>query len=277
MKKTAIMMVLLIAFSTTLLGDYSDGETYNKTLKFPNPTADNYFSVDNINGWIEVTGYDGDEIIIEVKKAIKADSKSDLETGMKEAKLGVEIDGRYIRIFDDGPWRNKNYDWDDLDYEPTFYFIVKVPENTNIELETVNGDYIKVSGVKGNFNLSNVNGKIEMTGAEGYGKAKTVNGEVSVAFNKSPKDDCQFKTINGDVTAAFPEDANGEFSCKTLNGDVYTDFEVSYSTSHDVSKGHKGGRYRYESDNSLRLKIGDGGPQFKMSTINGDISIPLNN
>ena len=275
MKMMKLFTILCTLLAVTLFADYNDSEVYKKTLKFPDASAENHLEIDNINGWVEVEGYDGDEIIIEVEKIIRADSKRDLEKGMKEAKLGIEEEGRFIRIFDDGPWHDKNYDWDDLDYEPEYNFKVKVPENVELTAGTVNGKYVIVNGVKGNFRVSNVNGRIEMYGAEGSGKATTVNGKVIVEFNKSPKEDCTFKTINGEVNVTFPEDLNADISCKTLNGDVYTDFEVSYSTSREVDEGREGGKYVYHSDNSLRIKIGDGGPVFKMSTINGDISIPM--
>jgi DUF4097 and DUF4098 domain-containing protein YvlB len=64
---------------------------------------------------------------------------------------------------------------------------------------------------------------------------------------------------NGSVKLTLPEHAAFSAQANTSNGDVYTDFPLSTSGS----EGHK----------SLSGSVGTGGPQIRITTTNGDLSI----
>ncbi|MBN1223999.1 MAG: DUF4097 family beta strand repeat protein, partial [Candidatus Aminicenantes bacterium] len=157
-----------------------------------------------------------------------------------------------------------------------YNFFLKVPRRTNLYLKTVTGGDISVTDVKGDFDIQNVNGKIEMAGMAGSGDAHTVNGGIVIRFAKNPAEDCSFKTINGDIDIEFREGLSADFRLKTFNGDAYSDFPVDYLPAMAATQEHKHGKFVYKSDRFIGVRINTGGPEIRMDTLNGDLMINKN-
>ncbi len=73
------MMVLM---STWLMGQ-SFSEKISKELTFEKKSEKNAIIVANINGDINVVGYNGDKVIVEVNKQINAKTEARLAQGKK--------------------------------------------------------------------------------------------------------------------------------------------------------------------------------------------------
>ncbi len=252
-------------------------EEIKKSLRFQDTSQHKDLQVDNIWGSIEVTGYEGDTVELVAHKNIKARSEGRIQSAEQEVKLDITEEKNIIDIYVDGPFREQNKDRErryDLGYEVHYDFEIKVPRKTNIFIKTVTDGDIKVTGVDGEFEVRNVNGKIRMDDVAGSGIAHTVNGEVQVSFARNPKSDCSFKTINGDVEVAFIKDLSADFRLKSDFGDAYSDFPVSYlPTRSSATTERKNGKYIYKSNRFIDVRIGSGGPEIKMDTLNGDILI----
>src|SRR5690606_912875 len=76
-------------------------EKITKELSFGKSPDQNTLMVANINGDINVTGYDGDRIIIEVNKEVRAKTPARLEKG-KAVSLGVIDRADTIILYVDG-------------------------------------------------------------------------------------------------------------------------------------------------------------------------------
>ena len=61
---------------------------------------------------------------------------------------------------------------------------IQVPVNTSVELKTVNGGHIDVTGVSGDLDIENVNGPVTLKNVSGSVSAHTVNGSLTVALDK---------------------------------------------------------------------------------------------
>ncbi|MCJ7679327.1 MAG: hypothetical protein MUP70_01245, partial [Candidatus Aminicenantes bacterium] len=112
-------------------------------------------------------------------------------------------------------------------------------------------------------------------GIAGSGSAHTVNGEVQVNFDRNPQKDCSFKTINGDLELHFPNNLEADFRLKTFHGEAYTDFDYK-KLPVKVEKTEKNddkGKYVYRSNHIFGVRIGKGGPEITMDTLNGDLLI----
>ena len=64
-------------------------------------------------------------------------------------------------------------------YDVHFDFTIRVPRDVALRLCTINGGDVIVNGTRGDFDVDNVNGLIEMRGVAGSGSAHTVNGPVT--------------------------------------------------------------------------------------------------
>src|SRR6476659_8262924 len=58
-----------------------------KELKFEKTSSNNTLVLANINGSMKVQGYDGDKILIEAERTIKAKTDARLEQGKKEMQM----------------------------------------------------------------------------------------------------------------------------------------------------------------------------------------------
>ncbi len=278
MKRIIFFTLILSLLTPGLLAtDYKieKQEDMEKTLRFPSTTEAKILRVDNVFGSISVEGYDKKEVKVFVHKTIKAQDAKALQKAQEEVTLDMKEEGHTIDLYVDGPFRCQrgSRNWKNPGYEICFDFTIKVPKKTALYLSTVNAGNIKVSHAEGDFEIGNVNGKIEMTEIAGAGTAHTVNGGVKVVFTHNPESDCSFKTINGDLDISFLKNLSADFQLKTFNGDMYSDFPASYLPQETATSSQKEGKFVYKSNRFAKVRIGKGGPDIKMDTLNGDILI----
>ena len=91
-------------------------------------------------------------------------------------------------------WNDDGQRWDRVRYDVRFDFTIRVPRDAALRLCTINGGDVIVNGTRGDFDVDNVNGLIEMNQVAGAGSAHTVNGAVTVTFTANPKQPSSFKT-----------------------------------------------------------------------------------
>lgn len=90
-----IMMTIMVPVVAT---GQSFTEKITKEYAFEKRSADNAVIVSNINGHVNVIGYDGEKILVEVVKNIRGKTEARLEKGKQEVTLGV-IDRADTLIF----------------------------------------------------------------------------------------------------------------------------------------------------------------------------------
>ncbi len=234
--------------------------------------------VDTVNGSIEATGYSGSEIKVEVSKRIEAETPGRLEAAKQAVKLEMTQSGDMVKLYVDGPFRcHCGGDCCQGEHHPGYQvyydFKVQVPAAIRVDLYTVNSGHILVRGMMGDFDVKNVNGRIDMTDMGGSGTAKTVNGPVTATFVRNPNAKSSFETINGNVDLTFRNGLHGDARMQTMNGGMYTDFEVSPLPLETGSMEKKNGKFVYRRGGATSVRIGSGGPEFTMKTLNGDIFI----
>jgi len=261
---------------------FEEKEEIRKTLKFQDPAKPKSLQVDNVFGSIDVQGSGGDEVELIAHKTIRAKSQDKIQKAKQDVKLDITQDGGALEVYVDGPFRcqtedGKGINWRDPGYEVHYDFVLKVPRKTALTLKTVTGGDITVKSVEGDFDVSNVNGKVVMEGVAGSGEAHTVNGKVKVGFSKNPGANCSFRTVNGDLDLAFRDGLSADFKMKTFNGEAFSDFEVKSLPSPAEAKESKAGRFVYKRRGFSRVRIGSGGPEITCDTLNGDILIKKSN
>jgi hypothetical protein len=228
--------------------------------------------VDNITGAIRVTGYDGNTVEAVIEKRVTADSPALAEEANRDVRLDMGPAGGAVRFYVDGPFRSKE-SHGRRGYNVAYDFDLKVPRATRLKLKTVNGGVIAVTEVAGDYDVSNVNGGIEMHEVSGAGSARTVNGKVRVWYRGAPHAACSFKTVNGLVEVFFPPGLAADMQFKTLNGGVYTDFPVTYLPRAAGTAERRDGRFVYRASRATSVRAGAGGPELKFETLNGDIQV----
>ena len=60
---------------------------------------------------------------------------------------------------------------------------------------------------------------------------------------------------------------------KTMNGEAFTDFELSFLPTRTISNDKQNGKKIYKIGHMSGVRAGRGGPEFELSTLNGDMFI----
>jgi len=260
-------------------------------LKFEKANSSNTLILANINGSMKVLGYDGDRILIEAERTIKAKTEVRLEQGKKEMQLQqidrvdtlvVYVGGgcnhfgyKTSRRHDRRGWSyQSDCDKEDCNppYDYIFNFTVKVPSGINLEVSTVNEGNVTVENVKGKVKAENVNGAIHLSALAGQTYASTINGDVEVEYSRNPNEDSRYYSLNGDINALFIKGLAANLSFKSFNGDLYTNVENLQGMSAIIEKKQdKEGTNLKIGGN--RFKVGNGGALLDFETFNGDVIV----
>jgi DUF4097 and DUF4098 domain-containing protein YvlB len=266
----------LFAFSALACAwDLQEKETSHQT--FPAATR---LDLDNVNGSIHVTGTSGTEIVMEAQKTIEAESQDRMDAAKRDVKLETSQSGGEVKLFVDGPFRchcgdggSGIRDRGHIGYSVRYDFELKVPAGAVLRVATVNGGHIHVENTTGDFDLSNVNGGIELSEAAGSGNVHTVNGKISATFTRNPANGTSFKTVNGTIEASFRPNLAADVWLKTMNGGAYTDFPATALANMPATAERRDGKFVYRGNRSSTVRIGAGGPEYKFETLNGSIRI----
>jgi hypothetical protein len=274
---TALLLVLLIPVLAPGHDSYSleKKDTLTQVFKFSFPEKEKTVKIDNVFGSITIGGIKTAEARLEAKKSMRAASQDNLLKAEREVTLKMAEKDNQVEIYVDGPFRCRDgsSDWSDRDYVVTYDFELQVPEHTNLILKTVNDGDILVKNVRGDITVRNVNGHIGLQGIAGPVSCKTVNGRIRAAFRENPAAACTFTTVNGDLDVCFIPGLAAEFQLKTLNGEIFSDFPVSYLPAGPGEAKREKGRFVYRSHDFQGVRVGKGGPEISMETLNGDIMI----
>ncbi|WP_420148163.1 DUF4097 family beta strand repeat-containing protein [Spirosoma sp.] len=235
----------------------------------------------NINGSIKVEGYAGDKVVLEIDKLITAKNNQDLETGKKEFQMQLEQKGDSILAyiaepFDSRPNRNRNRERNErINYDFNLDYVVKVPNQMNLAVSTINHGNVTVTNVAGNLKVRNINGAIALNNVKGTTDAHTINGNVDVDYVANPPENSSYYTLNGNINVTYPNNLSADMQFKTFQGSFYTDFPnaeaLPVKATKTEQKTDSGTTYKINKNTAIR--IGKGGKTFKFETFNGNIYI----
>ena len=258
-----------------------DESTVTRTLNFA-AGGGRSLDVRNTNGFLHVEATNDAAVQMSIHKVIRAETRGDLADAQRDVRLDFKEGGPRVEatVYDrrghycGEEWQDRDGDrnWDRVHYDVKYDFTIRVPRNTTLRLCTINGGDVTVNGTQGDFDVSNVNGLIDMRQVAGSGRAHTVNGPVTVTFTTNPKEESSFKTVNGNVDVSFLDGLNAEFRMKTFNGGLFTDFDAQPLPGMVSAAGERrDGRFMYRANEFTRVRVGSGGPPITFETLNGNV------
>ncbi len=152
---------------------------------------------------------------------------------------------------------------------------ISVPRSTSVRAKTVNGGDLTVTGVSGEHELSNVNGRIVAKDIAGSLVASTTNGTIRTTFTEVTAGKAMsFNTFNGDVDVTFPANLAATLRVTSGRGEFYTDFDVAVQQQPPaVTQGGGNGRYEVRLERETVAVVGRGGPDIRLKTFNGNVMI----
>jgi phage terminase small subunit len=257
-------------------------EHISKQITLQQAASNSVFALYNIWGGIKVEGYSGNQVIIEIDQTIEADNAEEMAKAKQEFKLGFDQKADTIVAYTAAPYDTRPHQWRDNDrqgerrhYIVKLEYTVKVPNNMNLKVSTVNNGIVNVSDVYGRLNVNNVNGAITIVNAKNTTNARTVNGGVTVNYLANPTEPSTYSTINGKVEVTYKNNLAANLQFKSMNGQFYTDFDNTEILPTEVVKTEtrKDNSTTYKLNKNTQIKVGAGGKLFKFETLNGNIYI----
>lgn len=242
-------------------------------VAFSDPSRPGFLKAGLINGSILVTGYDGQEVIVEAKVRSRRYSKSSGRNSEGLRRLAIASTGLTVE-----EERNR-MTVSAASHSRTIDLNIKVPKKTSLKLSSINSGSIEVENMEGEIELNNVNGSIKAFNISGSVVANTTNGKIEVTFDKISTDKpMSFVSFNGRVDVTFPENIKANVKMKSEQGEVYSDFEIKLEDKprliqEDTRK--RGGKIKVRIESTMYGTINGGGPEYHFSTYNGSIYIRM--
>ena len=256
-----------------------DQENIRKTFDLSAASRPRALEVDNVNGSIEVVGSDSNQVQLVVTRTTRAESQEKLELARKEVTLDITENPGSLTLYVNGPFRCRCGDGRGVHfhgretYSVKMDFQLQVPRNINLTLSTVNAGQNIVRDVKGNYDVQNVNGGIDMLRVAGSGTAHTVNGGVKVVFCENPRENSSFQSVNGSIELYFLRGLAADFRFRTFNGGIYSDFPVTSLPARPIREEREGTKVVFRADRYTSGRIGAGGVEIRTENLNGNIRI----
>lgn len=279
----AISGLVLIGAALTLgAASHQDYKVEDREPVHHTFTGDKTIDVDLVNGSLTVVGDAGSTIRVEGERVIHAADQDQVARAKKDDVLDINEKDGVAQLYENGPFRNNDHSGDyhgfhessDRQYDVAWNLTVHVPRTTALRLRSVNGG-VTAQDTSGSFDVRSVNGALTMTDISGSGTASAVNGANIVSFRENPKGDSAFTSVNGRIEVTFQPGLSADFNLKTLNGGMFTDFESTALTALPPvgAAAKENGRFVYRTRGESRIRIGAGGPQIRLETVNGSIQI----
>jgi hypothetical protein len=237
-----LAVILLLAFP---------GFAGNQTFQHVYPlSAGGSFLLDNVNGSVQVDGWARDEVEVCAVKTTRSDSQ-DLE------RVLIEVDSQpgQVSVHTRYPKGEGG--------EVAVEYHVHVPYRVLLgSIGTVNGSVL-VRGVEGGGALKSVNGNVEVLDSSGRFSAKTTNGDLHLELRHLLEGGpMNIETVNGSVVLGLPSDARANLKVLSMNGEFYSDLPMTSTASIPAAR-------------AFRAKLGAGGGEISVRTINGGIRLML--
>ena len=237
-------VLLSLALAIAAVPSLAISKEFNQTYSLqPGGT----FDLQNVNGTVEVQGWDRDVVEVHAVKTAKV-RESDLERvsiDVSAKPSGVSIQTRYPQ--DEG-------------VEVAVEYLIHVPHGAKVEhLGTVNGT-LRVAGVDEVDDLRTVNGNIEVYEANSDVRAHTTNGNVRLELaHLHGVTATVAETTNGSVVLALPSNSEADLEARCLNGNFQSELPFALESTLKPREIHG--------------KLGRGGSPIKLHTINGAIRV----
>jgi hypothetical protein len=276
-----LCLAILSSAITLIAASHQDYKLEDREPVHHTFTGDKAIDVDLINGSLSVIGDGGTTMRVDGERVIHAATQDQIARAKKDDVLDMNEKEGVAQIYENGPFRNNNDHASDYhgfhedssrQYEVAWNVTVHVPRATALKLRTVNGG-VTAQDTSGTFDVRSVNGALTMTDVSGSGTASAVNGTNTVSFHENPKADSAFTSVNGKIEVTFQPNLSADFDLKTVNGGMYTDFESTALASAAGTATKDNGRFVYKNRGESRIRVGSGGPQIRLETVNGSIQI----
>jgi hypothetical protein len=241
----------------------SGGGTGVYRTKFGGAASERRLELSLVNSKLTVTGYNGDELIVEVdgfepppERAKGLRPLSDAGVDNTGVGLAATAEGATIRLAKTTK-QGHNYR-------------IKVPKNTALKItETAfwGSEQFEILDMEGEIEVKSTTSSVVIRNATGPVVGQSTSGDFEVVFARlAPGKPSAISLVSGEVDITLPTDAKATLKTKSISGEIYTDFEVDMPDK-DKGLARVGGGYH------SNFAINGGGTEMRLESISGNVYI----
>lgn len=296
MGKTKILAIFLVALMVSpAMADreysYTENDTFDgdqiSTIKIDMPSGD-----------IELTRSTSNQIEIDLKKVIYAESQDDADDINEDFLYKAEVTGDRLTVKVDFPrYRERkgvirrllSGDWDD---EINSYLRIKIPDGKIVEVKSSSAD-IEVSGLTADLDVWASSTDVRMKNTDGEASFDLSSGDVDIIHHKGNvnlkgnSSDLDFEAVEGDVDVRTSsgdgnlDNVKGSVSVYASSGDyklynIEGKLDIRTSSGDIYATGVSGSIRAESSSGDIRLKEltakeGD----FDIESSSGDVTLEV--
>lgn len=247
--KSAFIGFVAIVTSLSAQADIKD-----EVAKSFDVTANAEFRLENVNGEVEITGWDKNEIkVVATISARNQNDRDRITIEMDKNGRGVSVETHYKK---ERSWGNNHSG--KVDYR------VMVPNQASLSsIDLVNGS-ITINNVKGEMKVDLVNGSVVAIGLASDSEINSVNGSIKVSYQSVDKlDEISLDTVNGSIKLTVPETISADVDIETMHGSIRNEFGLSADKNMFAGK-------------NLHGTIGSGDVRISIESVNGGVKLLKN-
>ena len=251
MKKivTPLMIMLILGvFNILTAQEYKLAVSGNKTLKIHEV------------GEVEITGYDGKEIIFSTEK--EEDEDSERAEGLRALSATGLVDntGVGLSIVESG---------DAIDVNPMSKrsgpeYKIMVPANVKVfyEHSTAYGDDVIIKEITSEIEVSTNHSSLILENVTGPMTLNSIHGDIDVIFSQlNQTSPSSIISVHGLIDVALPANTKANLKIGTSWGEIYTDMDIKMEKPNNSSK----------SDSKISGTLNGGGVSLDISTSHSNI------
>jgi DUF4097 and DUF4098 domain-containing protein YvlB len=201
--------------------------------------------IQNQYGNVSITGWDRDDVLVEAVKRSTDPHRLD------DARIVVEPADGSLSI-------RTQYAGSDTQHAAKVEYRITVPRYASLEDVKLGNGGLVISGVAGPVRASSVNGSIRAEKLEGRADLSTINGQLEADFDRvGDGRPITLSSVNGPIKLLLPSGTHASLHARNVSGGIDTEF---------------GRPARVNGAQQLSV-VHVGGPQIRLTNINGGISI----
>lgn len=252
------LLIVLSFLSSCIVAvvDYSERlanrpiEEFHKVFSF---NSGGTLSLENINGDIEILGWNRNEVEVSAEKMIHAYGRRIQWQPIGSSSTSIDFDKfeDFIRI------KTRPGGWDKEGAAVNYY--LNVPQSIKLKDIVGRRGNISISDFYGEAVIDLVSGEIKVENFSGSLTASVVNGSVKASlYDLRADDEIRITAKEGDIVVYLQPGVDARIEMSTPNGDIFSEFDLKETLPAKKISAQIGGK-----DGAL----------LSLSSLNGDIRI----
>lgn len=291
--KKLTFLTLFVLLADTVIAEESRQVSHTLTLSHPDKAAS--IDISLFDGSINIVGHKSKEIIIEAKierlakvnvvdsgkysdwgdyeqkdkESPKSDAKTDRSKGLKRVTntaIHLEIEENKNKVEIETMNRNQRVD-----------LMVKVPFNSNLDVQLHRGDDIKIEKVYGSIEVMNARGSITALAIKGPIVAECARNDLVVVFEEfSTTKPSSLISHRGNVDVSLPTSSKVSIEVKNFQGEIYSGLAVDFKNTDSFKKRGDSHGQQITIGDAMVAKLNAGTQKLMLNTYRGDIFVREN-